>query len=341
MEQVSIWFLKNRRAFPWREGKTPYSVLISEVMLQQTRALAVIPYFEKWMKRFPNFQALSQATESEVVKMWEGLGYYSRVRNLLELAKTIEREYEGKLPDQLEELLKLKGIGHYTAGAILSFGFYQKAVALDGNVERVVSRVIGFEKEVKKHSKELRQIVFDLLPEKEPYVAMEGLIELGATICTKKPVCNLCPLHKSCVAYKQGSQEMLPILPERKSITPLFRFVACIVCDDHYLVREGEKGRVMAGLYEFPYLDTDEDFVLSENQKLLQEALTLPLQLISPLLKQKQHFTRFKASLFPFHFSTLQKIPVLGYTWIHKSDLSNHPFSSGHLRILNYLKELF
>jgi A/G-specific adenine glycosylase len=334
MEQVSIWFLKNQRNLPWREGKDPYSVLVSEVMLQQTRAVVVIPYFRRWMSRFPTLVALSEATEVEVVKLWEGLGYYSRARNLLELAKTVVSQYEGKLPNSLEELLKLKGLGPYTAGAILSFGFYQKAVALDGNVERVIARFVGFKKEVKKHGKELRQIVYDFLPDKEPYITMEGLIELGATICAKKPLCNLCPLSKSCLAYKMGMQEILPILPERKPITELFRFVACILHQDQYLVKQGEKGKLMEGLFEFPYIDIAKDFILSESQNELEKSLDLPLTLIAPLPREKHHFTRFKANLIPFHFRTSQKKSIPGYTWLHKNDLNDHPFSSGHLRIL-------
>ena len=255
MEQVRKWFLENRRSFPWREECDPYAVLISEVMLQQTRASVVVSYFQRWMERFPNVELLSQANESEVVKLWEGLGYYSRARNLLELAKVVVSQYDGKIPDTLEDLLKLKGIGDYTAGAILSFGFHKKGVALDGNVARVIARVSAFEKDVKRNAKELRQIVHDLLPEKEPHIVMEGLIELGATICGKTPLCNLCPLKDNCLAYKKGIVKSLPILPERKKVTELFRFVACISFENEYLVKQNEKGEVMASLFEFPYID--------------------------------------------------------------------------------------
>ncbi len=334
MEQVRIWFLKNKRDFPWREGADPYLVLVSEVMLQQTRAVVVVPYFQRWIERFPTIVDLSKATEDEVVKLWEGLGYYSRVRNLLALAKVVATQYDGIIPNTLEELLELKGIGDYTAGAILSFGFQKKGVALDGNVARVIARYLCFDKDVKKHINELRQIVYNLLPENDPHIVMEGLIELGATICGKKPLCHLCPLKQSCLAFKMNLVETLPILPQRKAITELFRFVGCVAHQDFYLLRRGEKGKVMAGLYEFPYLECGEDLILSKEKKNLEKMLQLELDFIQPLKREKHTFTRFKANLFPFHFEAHQRAEIYGYEWIKKEQLLNLPFSAGHRLIL-------
>ncbi len=337
MEQVRKWFLENRRSFPWREGVSAYLVLVSEVMLQQTRASVVIDYFNRWMKRFPTIEMLSQATESEVIKLWEGLGYYSRARNLLEIAKEIVSQYDGRIPDTLAELLRLKGIGDYTAGAILAFGFHKKSVALDGNVTRVVSRLVAFEKDAKKHANELRQIVYDLLPDREPHIVMEGLIELGATICAKNPLCNLCPLKENCIAYKKGIATTFPILPQRKPITELFRLVGCISFQNEYLVKQGEKGKIMASLFEFPYIDCEKDLILSCSQKKLEQLLEIQLKLIAPLQREKHHFTRYRAHLFPFHFEVSSKREILGYRWVKKNLLNTLPFSSGHKKVLTQL----
>jgi A/G-specific adenine glycosylase len=335
MEQVRKWFLENRRVFPWRTLKNPYAVLVSEIMLQQTRAAVVVPYFEKWMQRFPNLEALSKASEDEVIKLWEGLGYYSRARNLLHLAKVLVQENLGKIPESFPDLLKLKGIGHYTAGAIVSFGYEKKEAALDGNVIRVITRLLAFEKQANKEVKTLRKIVYDFLPDTEPHIVMEGLIELGATICLKKPLCNICPLQTNCLAFKKGSVENFPVLPIKKPITKLFRFVGCISFEGEYLVRRSEKGKIMSGLYEFPYLESEEDFIFSQMKKKLEQTLKLSLEFVAPLCKEKHHFTRYQAHLSPFQFKALDKKEVLGHAWVSKNELLNLPFSAGHRRIVN------
>ncbi|MBM3192618.1 MAG: A/G-specific adenine glycosylase [Chlamydiae bacterium] len=335
MEQVRKWFLENRRVFPWREEKNPYAVLVSEIMLQQTRAIVVVPYFEKWMKKFPNLEALSRASEEEVIKLWEGLGYYSRARNLLALSKLLVHQNFGNIPQSYEELLRLKGIGHYTAGAIVSFGYGKKEAALDGNVIRVITRLVAFEKQANKEIKTLRKIVYDFLPDVEPEIVMEGLIELGATICMKKPLCQKCPLKTDCLAFKNGNTEKFPLLPKKKKITKLFRFVGCITFQNEYLVKLPEKGKIMSSLYEFPYIEAEEDFIFTKFQKKIENQLGLRLKLISPLKKEKHHFTRYQADLFPFHFEAIQKKEITGCVWVSKNTLFELAFSAGHRRIKN------
>ncbi len=337
MDIVARWFLENRRSFPWREEKSPYGVLISEVMLQQTRAVVVVSYFQRWMKKFPTIHALANASEEEVIKLWEGLGYYSRARNLLKLALEVVEKFEGVIPSSYEELLKLKGIGHYTAGAILAFGFEKKAVALDGNVIRVISRYVGFAKDAKKYQNELRQITLDLLPNEDAHVVMEGLIELGATVCTKKPICQECPLKRECKAYQNNQIESFPILPQKPKSIELFRFVGCIYHDNEILLKLNPPKGIMAGLYEFPYIQCDEDFNISEAQEILEKQVGLNLTFIAPLKREKHHFTKFKANLFPSLFQAPQKSVVSGYVWVDISELETLPFSSGHKKILTQL----
>lgn len=338
MEQVRKWFLENRRIFPWREEKNPYAVLVSEIMLQQTRAVVVVPYFQRWMKQFPNLDALSKATEEEVIKLWEGLGYYARARNLLALAKFLVNKNLGKIPESYDDLLQLKGIGHYTAGAIVSFGYGKKEAALDGNVIRVITRLLAFEKQANKEIKRLREIVYDLLPENEPEIVMEGLIELGATVCMKKPLCQSCPIKTNCLAFQKGNMELFPILPIRKKLTKLFRFVGCISFENEYLIKLPEKGKIMASLYEFPYIETNEDFIFTKTQKSLQKKLDLLLKFVGPLTKEKHHFTRYQAHLSAFHFEALEKKEISGHIWISKNKLSELAFSAGHRRIKDKIK---
>ena len=341
MNLVADWFLENRRSFPWREEKSPYAVLVSEVMLQQTRAVVVVSYFQRWMIKFPTIQALANASEEEVIKLWEGLGYYSRARNLLRLAREIVEKFEGVIPNSYEELLKLKGIGPYTAGALLAFGFEKKAVALDGNVIRVISRYALFEKDAKKNQAELRQITLDLLPDQNPHVVMEGLIELGATVCTKKPNCRECPLKRGCQAYLYDKTESLPILPQKPKIKDLFRFVGCVFFEDELLLKLNKENEIMAGLYEFPYIEGEGDFNLTEGQRGLEKQTGLNLQFIAPLKKEKHHFTRFRAHLFPLVFRASHKLSVAGYVWIPLSIVETLPFSSGHKKVLNQVCSFF
>src|ERR1700722_10190653 len=178
IDSLKDWFVREKRDLPWRENPSPYAVWISEVMLQQTQASVVIPYFERWMARFPTVAVLAEASQGEVIKMWEGLGYYSRVRHLHQAAKDLMYRYAGDLPRTREGLEGIKGIGPYTRGAILSFAFHQKAAAVDGNVLRVLARYFAIEEEIEKAKKSITELTESILPEEEPWIVMEGLIEL-------------------------------------------------------------------------------------------------------------------------------------------------------------------
>lgn len=296
-------------------------------MLQQTRVEVVIPYFFRWIEKFPTLKSLAEAKEDEVIKLWEGLGYYSRARNLHRGAQEVYEKHGGVLPMQEEELLKIKGIGPYTAGAILSFAFHKKAAALDGNVMRVMARYTAFTEEVSKGQKELRRRVEELLPEENPHIVMEGLIELGALVCQKQPKCSLCPLQEECLAKKEGLETVLPKLAKRAETIELKRFVACIEREGSFLVKKNEKGKIMADLWEFPFVEET-----SSSQQELEELLGIKLQLKKALPLQKQSFTRYRVLLFPHHFSAQEEV-IKGYEWIPKTEFTKIPFSSGHFRI--------
>lgn len=334
--KLKEWFNQNQRKFPWREDRSPYRVWVSEVMLQQTRAKVVVDYFNAWMERFPTIEALASASEEEVVKQWEGLGYYSRARNLRTGAIYVVENYGGNLPEDPFKLLKIKGLGPYTAGAILSFAFGKKAAALDGNVMRVLSRFLAFEKEVLSNRSELEQNLLGFLPEKDPHIIMEALIELGATICQKEARCEGCPLKRECKAYIKNEVHRFPIKKSRPLITSLFRFVACIESENKILLRKAPKGEIMGGLYEFPFINCpEEDPLPSLYTKEMERFLKIPLQCLSPLTKQSHHFTRYHAHLYPFLFWAPSACQVEGYEWIPFERVQSLPFSSGHRKILS------
>lgn len=329
------WFKTHKRDLPWRENMSPYSVWVSEVMLQQTQAITVIPYFNRWMKRFPNPKALADASEQEVIKEWEGLGYYSRARNLHQGAKLLVEAYRGELPNTREELSKIKGIGEYTLGAILSFAFKKKAAAVDGNTLRVLSRFFAIEEDISKGitQKKFQKLAFDILPDKEPEVLVEALIELGATICQKKPRCLLCPLQKDCQSRREGREESFPIKEKKMKKVTLIRHPLLFIWQDNLLVRRCTEGEIMCGLYEFPYFEGET--LPSKIEKYIQDTYFFKAAFKKVLPNEKHSFTVHQVTLFPqvFTLKGYEKLPK-DYVFEKIEKLTLLPFSSGHRKVL-------
>ncbi len=330
MTELHDWFYEHQRPFPWRVERSPYKVWISEVMLQQTRAIVVIPYFKRWMTLFPSVQALAEAPLELVIKAWEGLGYYSRARFLHQAAQQIMQKFGGALPDTREGLMRIKGLGPYTVGAILSFGFYQRAAAIDGNVTRVLSRYFQIEEPIhtSRVKKQLELCGEAILDAKEPWVTAEALIELGAKVCRPVPRCGECPLQGSCQALQSGRAAQLPIKPARTETIHLKRMVACIESGGYILVSKGGVGKVMADLYEFPY------FEVVDLCAAVAEKFGLATYPIVTLPKVRHSFTRYIAHLFPVHLAALERPTLPPFEWVAKEQLQQLPFSSGHKKIL-------
>ncbi len=335
-EDLRDWFTREKRNLLWREETTPYRVLISEVMLQQTQASVVTPYYQRWMERFPDFEALAAAPFEEVVKLWEGLGYYSRARSLWNLAKIVIEEHSGALPSTKEELLKLKGIGDYTSSALLAFAFHQRAAAIDGNVKRFLSRYFLIQEPIdsKEGEKKIAEAAEGLLPQKRPWEISEAFIEFGATLCKKKPECHRCPFQKSCEAYREGLEATLPNKKPRPKTIELFRYTLLLEADEHLLVRPPGGKRVMKELHEFPMLEKKNVKRLSELPKHVEKEFQLeatPLLELEPL----QHgFTRYKATLYPVHCRVSERAKVKDHIWVKREELTERAFSSGHKRAL-------
>lgn len=336
--RLKSWFQAVKRPLPWRQDPTPYRVWISEVMLQQTQVSVVIPYFERWMTLFPTVEALAQAPLEHVLKAWEGLGYYSRVRHVHEAARLLVEKYGGALPNDPHQLAQIKGLGPYTRGAILSFAFHQKAAALDGNVVRVLSRFFAIAEEIDAPAtkKRLWGCAEAILPDEEPWLVTEGLIELGALVCMKEPRCGECPLKHDCLAFRHGLQKTLPKKRPRIQTVHLTRLVGVISYQNKFLIQKGEKGRVMADLYEFPYVDYDpcsQERIAGHFEK----KLGLSLRYTTPLPEEAHAFTRFQVKLYP-HLLTAASLDSR-YLWKEREVLFELPFSSGHRRILNRLRD--
>ncbi len=250
------WYGRERRILPWREEPTPYRVWLSEIMLQQTRVEAALPYFHRFLEALPTVEALAAAPEEQLLKLWEGLGYYSRVRNLQKAAKQVMEQYGGQLPADYEQLRSLPGIGDYTAGAIASIAFGLPEAAVDGNVLRICSRICGDERDMtsQKIKKEYRE---RLLPLYEGVVAgdlTQALMELGATVCLPNgaPLCEACPARDFCAAYEEGEALKYPFKAPKKPRKIQERKVYILRCGERILLhRRPEKG-LLAGLWELP-----------------------------------------------------------------------------------------
>ena len=221
-EIIAEWYRGHKRDLPWRRNPDAYRVWVSEIMLQQTRVEAVKPYYERFLRELPTVRDLAQAQEDKLLKLWEGLGYYNRVRNMQQAAQQIMIDYQGKFPDTYEEIRSLKGIGSYTAGAISAFAYGIPKAAVDGNVLRVVSRITGSRKDVMKQSvrREMEEELEKIIPENAASDFNQGLIELGAIVCLPngEPRCKECPAAPFCEARKQGTIAEIPVKRDRKSV---------------------------------------------------------------------------------------------------------------------------
>lgn len=336
------WFLREKRDLPWRQvpAPSPYAVWVSEVMLQQTQVAVVIPYFERWMTKFPTIQDLARASVEDVIKVWEGLGYYSRARNLHEGARYVVEYFGGRLPEDPVALAKIKGLGPYTVGAICSFAFHQKTPAVDGNVLRVLSRYFMISDDISKPKTVgmIRKLAADILPDDQSWVVNEGLIELGATLCGRKPACQECPLRTTCKGYAQGVAGELPVKSAKYQSEALYRTVAVLRCEGRYLVRQCPAGEIMSGLYEFPYFETRPEGISRRALiKNIRDGFKVAAKFAGELPEVKHSFTRYRVTLTPCRLECDRIEDVAGFQWIASDRLSAIPFSSGHKRILEHL----
>lgn len=286
------WYDKNKRVLPWREEPTPYHVWVSEIMLQQTRVEAVKPYYDRFMKALPDIRSLAEAEEETLLKLWEGLGYYNRVRNLQKAAIQIGQDYGGEMPGSYEELLKLKGIGSYTAGAVASIAFGLSFPAVDGNVLRVVARVLKDGRLISEQrvKRTVEAELSGIMPKERPGDFNQAMMELGACVCIPNgaPHCAECPLAEICLAHRDGMEQSFPKKAVRKARAIEQKTVLIIRDADRVAVRKRPEKGLLAGMYEFPML---EGYRTAEEVKAFLAQNGLSALRILPLADAKHIFT--------------------------------------------------
>ena len=341
------WWDTGHADLPWRSAKDPYAIWMAEVMLQQTQITTVIPYYHRWMARFPTVEILAAASLDEVLKTWEGLGYYSRARNLHAAAQVVVTEYGGRLPEGVEELRKLKGIGRYTAGAIASIAYDRPVPVLDGNVIRVLSRLLDLEDDVTvtQTRNTLWQTAGTLVPIERPGAYNQALMELGQTVCVPAvPRCHLCPLSGYCLARARGTQLERPVRPPRRKI-PHYDVTAGVIWreDGHILIAQRPLDGLLGGLWEFPGGKQEPGETLAEAlRREIGEELGIEITVDRYLVTIKHAYTHFRISLHAFHARHINGEPrnlaVAAHAWSTLEDLDRYAFAVTDLKIIEHLR---
>jgi len=299
------WFKRNQRDLPWRKTKDPYAIWVSEIMLQQTQVVTVIPYYKKFLKTFPTIHSLAQAHLSKVLKVWEGLGYYSRARNLHHASRMIMNQFNGIIPDNLRDLFTIPGIGRYTAGAILSIAYNKEAPILDGNVKRVLSRLFAISGNPVRGKTEglLWQLSESLVPKGRAGVFNQGLMDLGAMICTPKdPQCPKCPLVDICRALILGKPERFPSKKVKKKIPHIKAIAAIIRRNGKILLRQRPPRGLLGGLWEFPNWKVHrEERLRLRLRKHIKDEIGMNVKVKESVGTFQQIYSHFKLTLFAFY----------------------------------------
>jgi A/G-specific adenine glycosylase len=344
-KKLATWFQKNKRTLPWRVRRNPYSTWISEIMLQQTQIEQVVPYYRRFMSRFPSLKALAQATNQEILKAWEGMGYYSRAHNLHRAAQIIISRFGGKIPADFQDLMTLPGIGRSTAGAILSLAYNKPFPVLDGNIRRVLLRYFRIDQDPGKLDtiQRLWAISQKILPQKNAGFFNEGLMELGALICRrKKPACPNCPLKEGCSGFRSGVQELLPFKIPKKRI-PHYDVTAAVIRDRRKILitQRPEKG-LLGGLWEFPggkkeLWESLEDCLRRE----IREELNIEISVGERFIQVAHAYSHFRITLHCFFCRKLKgRIRLIGvkdFRWVQLEELEQFPFPRADQKVIEYL----
>lgn len=271
---LKIWYHKNKRVLPWRETSDPYQIWLSEIILQQTQVVQGLPYFNRFITKYPKVEDLAAAKEEQILRDWQGLGYYSRARNLHQTAKIISKEYENKFPNTYKKLLQLKGIGPYTAAAISSFAFGEPKAVLDGNVSRVISRLYAIEDPINRSpvQRKLQNLADELMDVKSPGIHNQAMMELGSRICKpKNPKCNKCPFENSCLARKLKLEKQIPSKDKKSKSKQVFHLYIVINHKKGVFMKQRPDKGIWANLFDFPKIELEsklEDLKILESNEL-------------------------------------------------------------------------
>lgn len=328
-KELLTWYDQNRRGLPWRENKDPYRIWVSEIMLQQTRVDTVIPYYEQFVSAFPTVKDLAEAPEDQVIKAWEGLGYYSRARNLHAAAKEVMEQYKGEIPREPEKISRLKGVGSYTAGAILSIAYDLPVPAVDGNVMRVLSRWFAWWEDISKAATRRRMEAVDreLIPAERPGDFNQAMMELGALICTPvSPSCDTCPVRELCQAQAEGLQEELPVKKKGKPPVPMEVTFGWIRRGDQVLLHRRPQGGLLGGMWGLPTIEHWQGSLsLEEALKTSLAELGLKVEPGSILGELEHVFSHRR-----WYVTVVEALEISGedltedYRWVQESELDNY-----------------
>ncbi len=266
--KLTNWYSIHKRELPWRRTKNPYYIWLSEIILQQTQVKQGLPYYEAFVKQYPTVFNLANASEEAILKLWQGLGYYSRARNLHTTAKYIAFDLNGQFPDNYKDLIKLKGVGDYTASAIASIAFNEVAAVVDGNVYRVLSRYFGIDTPINSTAgiKEFKALASSLIDKEQPATFNQAIMEFGATQCKpKSPYCIICPLKNECVALQKNLIDSLPVKLKKTKVTnKYFNFLVCIDKNKNVILEKRTGKGIWQNLYQFPLIESEKSLKINE-----------------------------------------------------------------------------
>lgn len=347
-ERLLAWFRANGRDLPWRISHHPYEVWISEMMLQQTQVRTMLSYYHRWMDRFPNVDSIAAASQEEILRLWAGLGYYSRALHIHRTARILAEKHGGRLPANAEELLALPGIGAYTAGAILSIAFNKDCPVVDGNVERVFSRFFDLAEPVKEKSARHRiwNMAAELLPKGAAGLFNQALMDLGATACLpRNPRCGDCPLKDCCQALEKGTVGSRPVSADKKSTRRIHVAVGVLEHGSRILIQKRPPSGLMANLWEFPGGkvadgETPEEALVRE----FKEELELHVFCRDAIARINHGYTTFRVVLHAFrcslhggdqHFSLRSAVEA---RWVRRRDLDSYPFPAANRKLIQMLR---
>ncbi|MEK4131440.1 A/G-specific adenine glycosylase [Solibacillus sp. FSL W8-0474] len=341
-QALVTWYLEEQRDLPWRHTKEPYQIWVSEVMLQQTRVDTVIPYYNRFIEKYPTAESLAYTPEEELLKMWEGLGYYSRVRNLQAGVREVVEVYGGKVPDNRVDISKLKGVGPYTAGAILSIAYGKPEHAVDGNVMRVLSRVLNIDADIAlpKTKKIFEEAVTKLIDVENPSAFNQGLMELGALICTPtSPKCLLCPVRDYCTAFHEGNPASLPVKSKKLKTKDIHYDVYVIRDKDgNYLMEKRMEEGLLANMWQFIMVEHDElENSLTKVEK--QYNVILNRELVEPIISFKHVFSHLKWHISSYLVDAIDtgELSQLNTAFLTKEQIESIPMPVPMLKILGKL----
>lgn len=340
------WFDANARDLPWRRTDDPYHIWLSEVILQQTRVDQGTAYYERFVSTFPSVHALAEATLDDVLKAWEGLGYYSRARNLHAAARMIVREFDGRIPRTASELRTLPGVGPYTAAAVASIAFGEEAAVLDGNVIRVISRLTSFAEDVSRSAsrRRLQSIADALLDPRHPASHNEAMMELGALICTPSaPACETCPVSTYCSAYAEGNPAAYPKKKKRAPV-PHYDISVGVIrdLDDRILIQKRPVDAMLGGLWEFPGGKRKKDEEPAEAAvREIREELGVDVSISGRLDPIEHAYSHFRITLYPFtcllRDSAQEPSSEHPIKWVSRDELSDYAFPRANRRLIESL----